>query len=185
MEKDSRKKLMEMMEKVNPDYKPSNPTEKEIIDDILSLDEGVSDIISKMKNYARKGLLTATVIISVASAVAAGNAESDNISVDDVINSGIEMVDNKEDKKMYGFYAALASEFSTQAKRNGNMEANKAFGDIAEYFVLLKEGKNPAPLEKDLYEYMKYIREKMGNMNPQQIQSYIIKGSGMDYKPAK
>jgi hypothetical protein len=185
MEKDSRKKLMEMMEKVNPGSVNPTPNEKEIIDDILSLDEGVSDILSKMKEYARKGLLTATVILSVASAVAAGDAGGNNISADDVINSGIEMVDNEEDKKMYGFYAALASEFSSQAKRTGNMEANKAFGDIAEYFVQLKEGKNPAPLEKNTYKYMKYIREKMENLNPQQIQSYIIKGRSMEYKPVK
>lgn len=184
MKKDSRKRLMEMMEKVNPDSINSTPTEKEIIDDILSLDEGVGDILSKMKEYARKGLLTATVILSVASAVAAGNVGG-NLSADDVVKAGTEMVDDEEDKKMYGFYAALASEFSSEAKRNGNIEASNAFGNIAEYFVEMKEGRNPEPLKKETHKYMKYIYEQMKELNSQQIQSYIAKGLGMKYKPAR
>ena len=39
--------------------------EQYIIDDILSVNEGVSSIIDKVKNYARKGLLTATVITAL------------------------------------------------------------------------------------------------------------------------
>jgi len=39
--------------------------EKYILDDILSVNEGKSSIIDKVKNYARKGLLTATVITSL------------------------------------------------------------------------------------------------------------------------
>lgn len=39
--------------------------EKYILDDILSVNEGVSSIIDKVKGYARKGLLTATVITAL------------------------------------------------------------------------------------------------------------------------
>jgi hypothetical protein len=39
--------------------------EQYIIDDILSVNEGVSSIIDKVKGYARKGLLTATVITAL------------------------------------------------------------------------------------------------------------------------
>jgi hypothetical protein len=39
--------------------------EKYILDDILSINEEVSSIIDKVKEYARKGLLTATVITAL------------------------------------------------------------------------------------------------------------------------
>lgn len=39
--------------------------EKYILDDILSVNEGVSSIIDKVKSYARKGLLTATLITAL------------------------------------------------------------------------------------------------------------------------
>jgi hypothetical protein len=39
--------------------------EQYILDDILSVNEGVSSIIDKVKSYARKGLLTATVITAL------------------------------------------------------------------------------------------------------------------------
>lgn len=39
--------------------------EQYIIDDILSINEGVSSIIDKVKKYARKGLLTASVITAL------------------------------------------------------------------------------------------------------------------------
>jgi len=39
--------------------------EKYILDDILSVNEGVGSIIDKVKDYARKGLLTATLITTL------------------------------------------------------------------------------------------------------------------------
>ena len=47
-------------------YEEKLPTqEQDIIDDILSVTEGLNDIISKMKGYAKKGLLTVAIITSV------------------------------------------------------------------------------------------------------------------------
>ena len=47
--------------------------EQDIVDDILSVTEGVNDILSKMKVYAKKGLLTLAVISSVLGQLQAQN----------------------------------------------------------------------------------------------------------------
>jgi len=47
--------------------------EQDIVDDILSVTEGVNDILNKMKVYAKKGLLTLAVISSVLGQLQAQN----------------------------------------------------------------------------------------------------------------
>ena len=39
--------------------------EQDIVDDILSVTEGLNDILNKMKGYAKKGLLTLAIVTSV------------------------------------------------------------------------------------------------------------------------
>jgi len=43
------------------------PEEQEIVDDILSVSEGLKDIMDKIKSYSKKGLLTATVLFAIIS----------------------------------------------------------------------------------------------------------------------
>lgn len=49
--------------------------EQDIVDDILSVTEGVNDIINKLKSYAKKGLLTAAIISSVVGQLQAQNQD--------------------------------------------------------------------------------------------------------------
>ena len=42
-----------------------SPKELDIVDDILSVNEGFEDIMNKIKSYAKKGLLTITILITV------------------------------------------------------------------------------------------------------------------------
>ena len=46
-------------------YENVSSKEQNIVDDILSVSEGLSDIINKIKGYAKKGLLTVAIMASV------------------------------------------------------------------------------------------------------------------------
>lgn len=183
MKKNNRQKLMEMMEKVNPDYKPSNPTEKEIINDILSLDEGVNDIISKMKNYARKGLLTATIIISVASAVAAGNVDG-NVNADDVIKAGTEMVDNTHEKRIYAFYVAFARDMAGRISVD-DTKIVKDLQGIMEHYAVKWDGGNPEPLNSQERLAMQTLLKNAKKLSVQQIENYADFGQNFLKKHKK
>ena len=174
MKKDSRQKLMEMMEKVNPGSVNPTPTEKEIINDILSLDEGVSDIISKMKEYARKGLLTATIILTVASAVAAGNI-GDDINANDVVKAGAEMVDDEYEKKIYAFYVAISRDMVDNIAVN-DPEMAKDLQGVIRYYALLWTGNNPDPLTANQRKAARAMLEKAKDLNKETIENYMDKG---------
>jgi hypothetical protein len=182
MRKYNQKRLMEMMERVNPDSVNHIPNEKEIIDDILSLDEGVSDMLSKMKEYARKGLLTATVILAVASAVAAGNVNG-NIKYDDVVEKGVEMVDEQEQKETHAFFVGIASDMASQSYKQGNIDAAGAFKEIAKYHESLRDNEKPQPLSKNAQKYAPVLKNTMKTLNNNMIEHFINKGMNLNYKP--
>jgi len=174
MNKNNHKRLIEMMERVNPDYKPSDPTEKEIIDDILSLDEGVSNIFSKMKEYARKGLLTATIILSVASAVAAGNI-GDGVNSNDVIEKGIEMVDDTHEKRVYAFFVGIADQYLKRAAVDAENQTD-ALKDIINYYALLWDGANPEQLTGKAKIINKSIIKNAKKFGPEKLDYYTNLG---------
>ena len=175
MKNDNRKRLMEMMEKVNPDSVNSTPTEKEIIDDILSLDEGVGDVLSKMKEYARKGMLTATIILSVASAVAAGNVGGD-LSANDVVKAGAEMVDDTHEKKVYAFFVGMADQYLKRASVEDTEHA-KALEQVINYYALLWDGANPEPLTGKAAAVANSIAKNANELDPSSFDMYVKLGT--------
>ena len=70
MKKSSKELLFERMEAVNPDFKRPQEnvpnSEQDIVNDILSLNEGIDSILNKVKEYGKRGLLTATILLAVA-----------------------------------------------------------------------------------------------------------------------
>ena len=65
--KSSKELLFERMEAVNPDFKRPLPSgEQEIVNDILSLNEGIDSILNKIKEYGKRGLLTTAILLAVA-----------------------------------------------------------------------------------------------------------------------
>jgi len=68
--KTNKELLFERMEAVNPDFKRPQEnipnSEQEIVNDILSLNEGIDNILNKIKEYGKRGLLTAAILLAVA-----------------------------------------------------------------------------------------------------------------------
>ena len=71
-------KLIDLLKEVQ--NQPSSEEQK-ILDDILSLDEAIdfSDVMNKVKSYAKKGLITATILASLLGNNAFGQEQKDQI----------------------------------------------------------------------------------------------------------
>ena len=80
-------------------YENASSEEQDIVDDILSVTEGLNDIINKMKNYAKKGLLTAAIIASVVGQL---KAQGQTDLANQVEKQSTELVDQDKTEYKYG-----------------------------------------------------------------------------------
>jgi hypothetical protein len=63
--------------------------EQDIVDDILSVSEGIKDIMDKIKSYAKKGLLTAVILTAIVSQL---KAQGDIDTANQVQKVGTELI---------------------------------------------------------------------------------------------
>ena len=178
--KDSKIRLFEIMGKVNPDFNV-NKKEEEIIQDILSPTEGVSDWFNKFINYGKKGLLTAGIVLSIAFSSQAAN---DN-KTEQVLNYGIEHLSQQEKMDIANFFIGFTSEMITQTMRNGDYETAKALKEISMYYDKLKKtGKRDSTLLSDKAHQIINIvnkRIKDNKITLEDINYYISLGKNIKH----
>lgn len=167
--KDQKILLFERMKYLNSDFKYSineseinsiddltntnnNPkTEKEIIDDILSINESVGNILSKISDYGRKGLLTATIILSVAGAVASGIGNG--VTLEQIIKTGADSINNNQKIELYSAFVGLANKMTDTEFKQRDYDRAGAFKEIAMYYADLRDGKTPLGLSDNAKKY--------------------------------
>lgn len=184
--KQNKERLFEIMNKVaGMPLNENFDSEKDIINDILSINEGENNILNKLINYGKRGLLTASIIIAVAGSP---EAKENKIS-DDVIKHGIEYVDDKEDKiELYNLIigAALAgNETVIDAFQSGgdiNDERFDATSEVITYFDLKKQGKTPPELSNEAKKVLNVIYDMLnsGQITPQLMEKFINDGKNIN-----
>ena len=124
--------------------------EKAVVDDILgelnNLQEiDLNKIKEKLKYYGRKGMLTLSIIL----AVAGGLQASPNIS-QDVISTGIEMVDPSSQTDFYnGLIGYIHTIKQKEFKTSGaDIELIGALKELQMYYQDLRDNKTPLSLSK-------------------------------------
>jgi hypothetical protein len=124
--------------------------EKAVVDDILgelnNLQEiDLNKIKEKLKYYGRKGMLTLSIIL----AVAGGLQASPNIS-QDVISTGIEMVDPSSKTDFYnGLIGYIHTIKQKEFKTSGaDIELIGALKELQMYYQDLRDNKTPLSLSK-------------------------------------
>lgn len=147
--------------------------EKNIIDDILSSNEGIGDWWDKFINYGKKGILTAAILLSVAfSAQAQQSGKSQ-----EVIKTGIEMMkDNEQKIDVYSFFVGVASESMSTCMRNGDIDGAGAFKQIVQYYENLRDNKTPVRLENNIKKYLKNIENITKGLSQSEILHFIQSG---------
>lgn len=146
-----------------------NENSKCIIEDILN--EGFSDIFNKLKGYARKGLLTAAIVVSVA--LSSQAQQQDKI---EIIKTGSELLKNDEQQLLYSFMIGISSEYASKFMTNGDIDNSGALIEISKYYEDLRDGKQSLKLSKIANDRAKSLLQKFVNLNDDDIIKYMVKG---------
>lgn len=125
----------------------NNPTEQEIIDDILSeynnLQEiNLNKINKKIKSYAKQGLLTSSILLSVANNLHANNPQA----AQDILKNNIETVDSESKKAFYNAVIGITQEYISLAIKDANNEIVTYLKELKQYYQTLKSGKEEGNL---------------------------------------
>lgn len=174
----NKNKLFEMMEKINPDFKNNN-SEQAIIDDILSMNEGLNDIVGKLINYGKNGLLTATIVLAVAFSAQAQQQHKTN----EIIKQGVMSVDSTQQKQIYAFMIGCATESASLSMQKGDIDAAGSFKEISKYYQALRDGIKPLPLSEQASKYLIVLENMYKNLDINTINHFITDGISIHQLP--
>ena len=157
MKKSSKDLLFERMEYLNPDFKRQvnenlNDNEQNIVNVILSTNEGVGDWWNKFIQYGRKGLLTTAIIFAIATSA---QAQQQNKTTD-VIKAGIELTQNQNteiNKDLHNFVIGVALNAGENYIRDGKMELFKLNSEVIKFHLDRRNGITSNRLSPQAKEY--------------------------------
>lgn len=146
------------------DFLKENYSEKElnIINDILSTNESFDDWINKLIKYGKKGLLTASIILSVAFSAQSQNSNK----TQDVIKQGTELVTDNIKNDVYSFMVGLSKENMSLSMQNGDIDSAGAFKELSKYYQDLRDNIEPlklSDLAKKSLKVLTSMKEKLDN----------------------
>ena len=143
-----------------------------IINDILSTNEGLRDWFTKFLHYGKKGLLTASIILSIAFSAQAQNSNK----TEDVIKQGTELATNDVKKDVYSFMVGIATESSSIAMKNGDVEAAGACKEISKHYQNLRNCESTTELSNNAKKYMQKLDNIRQKLDDNTIKYFIEVG---------
>lgn len=149
---------------------------QEIINDILSVNEGFSDILTKLKKYASKGVLTAAIVLAVAL-----GSQAQQTTPTEVIKTGTELLQNNEKQLMYSFMVGISTEYASKFMKNSDIDNSGALIEIAKYYENLRDGKTPLKLSDVSKDRIKSLMNHYKNLDENSIQKYIQQGKTINH----
>ena len=164
-------------ESKKPKTNKLSPDEKDIVDDILSevnnLQEANLDKLKeKITSYGKKGLLTLSILLSVANGL---QANPDTTST--IIDSGIEMVDSTEQKALYSAVVGYAQKLLNISLKKGDIDLSGYLKEVKTHYESLRDNKSGKKLSKGAESVAKMILKKLSKS--QNINDYINFGQNI------
>jgi len=150
-------------------------TDKCIIDNIFSSNESISEWWSKFIDYGKKGLLTATILLSIAFS---SQAQQQNKSMD-VIKQGTQMMQSNDKNNVYSFFVGISTENSSLSMRNGDIESAAGFKEISKYYENLRDGKDAEKLSINAIKCIKKIKNLYNKLDKNDISNFIQNGKNL------
>ena len=153
--------------------------EQDIVDDILSEVNNLQEVDldklkEKIKLYGRKGMLTLSILLSVASGLQANPG-----TAKDIVDVGIEMVDTKGKTDFYNSMIGYISEIKQQAfKSGGDINMIGSLKELQLHYQALRDNETPAPLSIPAKASQESILKNMADLDMNTIQDYINMGQG-------
>jgi len=199
MKKDSKQRLFEVMGRLDSTFKPRlnenvqnmSGEEQQILNDILSVNEGGGDWWNKFIEYGRKVLLTSAIVLSLAFSTQATN----NNKSGEVITHGIEMVEPNYQKDILNFIISYTterySEMISQRIHNNvypDMVYMKGLRDLGNYAFSKRDGMNVTMTKEaqEVFDRMiEVFSKKSGDgASADFIQSHIQRGERINKQNA-
>jgi len=146
--------------------------EIDIINDILSTNEDFSDWFNKFIQYGKRGLLTATIILSIAFS---GQAQNSN-KTQDVIKQGIELSTDEVKKDVYCFMVGISTESSSMSIKKGDIDAAGAFKEISKHYQNLRDGKTTDGLSSNAKKYLGVLTSTQEKLDQNAMRHFIELG---------
>jgi hypothetical protein len=159
------------------------PTEKEIIDDILNelnnLQEiNINNIKEKLKLYAKKGLLTLSIILSVTNSLQANNPQL----AQDVLKTSIEMVNSGEKVNFYSAVIGLTQNILSNAIEKGDTEFVGYLKEVKLHYENLRDGGKGNNLSQGAKTAEKTILKFLSKAGKEKTISFIEAGKNIKTK---
>jgi hypothetical protein len=146
------------------------PQEKDIVADILSMNEDVNSILNKLVAYGKKGLLTMAIVFAVAQGLQAQQKA-------DVINTGLEYT---KDANRTEFYAACVGYVNgLNAKERTDLDRKKAIIEARVYFENLRDNKQAHQLSPEGKIVVDFVMKELMHKTAQEIKSLATAGSNL------
>ncbi len=145
-------------------------TDQQIIDDILSCNESMSDVLQKVRDYGKKGLLTTAILLSLVGSIKGSDAQKD------IIEQGTEFLHNKDRVDFYNAVIALSTQYESKSMQDGEIEAAGAFKKISIYYSDLRDGK-PSELDHDSKKYLGAVLNSIKQYSNVERQNLIKHGA--------
>jgi len=150
-------------------------TEKYIIDDIFSSNENVSEWWNKFVNYGKKGLLIATILLSIAFSA---QAQQQNKSID-VIKQGTQMMRYTEKNNVYSFFVGISSENVSLSMKKGDIDYAGGFKELSKYYENLRDNKTPEQLSQNAIKCLQLIKHLYDKLDKNDISNFIQHGQNL------
>ncbi len=154
-------------------YKQIKPEINQInIDDLLSANESVSEIIDKVKYYGKKGLLTTSLLLSLA-----GNLSAQNKDVNSIMKVGLEYTDNITKAQLYNAVIGLSTKYTSLSMQKSDIESAGAFKEISIYYTKLRDNQKVNELSDLAKKHLKVIFSSLKKYNDKEMLKLVRLGS--------
>lgn len=151
-------------------------TELEIINDILSVNEELGGILDKLKNYGKKGLLTLSIILALAGTVNATEATN-------VIETGVEYVDNVDKTDIYSALLSLSKGLLSEEMKGGaDMDKVEGLKILSNYYLEKRDG-HDVKLPENVKVFQLSVLKHMKSLDGKTIKQLTEDGKGIKSLP--
>lgn len=107
------------------------------------------------------------------------NAQQQNLAANTRPNTEI---NQNSQKQVYAFMVGVASESSSLAMQNGNIDGAGAFVEIAKHYEKLREGQSALPLSINAKKYLNTLNNMSKTLDKDSVNKFIQLGMNIHHR---
>ena len=153
-------------------------TDQDIIDDILSEVNNLQEVDlnklkEKIKSYGKRGMLTLSILLSVAS-----NLQANPGIAKDVLDTGIEMINPGQQTDFYSAVVGYTQKLLDTAVKKGDIDIVNNLKEVKLHYEALRDNKIPSPLSNKGKQAAQSVLKGLSQTS--NIANYVSFGSGIN-----